>query len=63
MKLNKIIESIRPDILTKGSNYIFEEVIGREVVEKSGGRIIRIPITKNISSSSIINNIKNSVVV
>lgn len=62
-QLNKIIESIRPDILTKGSNYIFEEVIGREVVEKSGGRIIRIPITKNISSSSIINNIKNSVVV
>jgi D-beta-D-heptose 7-phosphate kinase/D-beta-D-heptose 1-phosphate adenosyltransferase len=57
-QLNKIIEIIRPNILTKGSNYIFEDVIGREVVERCGGRVALIPITKNVSSTSIINNIK-----
>ena len=57
-QLNKIIEIIRPNILTKGSNYIFEDVIGREVVERCGGRVVLIPITKNVSSTSIINNIR-----
>ncbi|MDO9566237.1 MAG: D-glycero-beta-D-manno-heptose-7-phosphate kinase [Candidatus Desulfaltia sp.] len=58
-QLNQIIEIIRPDILTKGGNYIFEDVIGRELVERCGGRVVLVPVTKNISSSSIINNIRN----
>lgn len=57
-QLNKMIEIIRPNILTKGSNYIFEDVIGRQLVERCGGRVALIPITKNVSSTSIINNIK-----
>lgn len=60
-QLNKIIEIIRPAVLTKGSNYIFEDVIGRELVERCGGRIMLIPITNNISSSSIINDIKGNI--
>ena len=59
-QLSKMIEIIRPDILTKGRNYIFEDVTGREVVERYGGRVVLIPIKKNVSSSSIINNIRNS---
>jgi D-beta-D-heptose 7-phosphate kinase/D-beta-D-heptose 1-phosphate adenosyltransferase len=57
-QLSKIIEIIRPNILTKGSDYIFEDVTGRELVERCGGRVVLIPITNNVSSSSIINNIK-----
>ena len=57
-QLGKIIEIIRPNILTKGSDYIFEDVTGREIVERCGGRVVLIPITNNVSSSSIINNIK-----
>ena len=58
-ELEKVIQSIRPDILTKGSNYDSEEVAGRKIVEEFGGRVELIPITENISSSQIINNIKN----
>jgi len=57
-QLNKIIEIIRPDILTKGGNYIFEDVMGRELVERCGGRVALVPVTKNVSSSSIIDNIR-----
>ncbi len=57
-QLNKIIEIIRPNILTKGSNYIFEGVTGRKLIERCGGRVVLIPITKNVSSTSIINNIR-----
>jgi len=58
-ELEKIIESVRPDVLTKGSNYESEEVQGRQIVEKFGGRVELIPITDDISSTQIINNIKN----
>jgi D-beta-D-heptose 7-phosphate kinase/D-beta-D-heptose 1-phosphate adenosyltransferase len=44
--------------LTKGSNYDSEEVEGREIVESRGGRVELVPITEEISSSQIINNIK-----
>jgi D-beta-D-heptose 7-phosphate kinase/D-beta-D-heptose 1-phosphate adenosyltransferase len=59
-ELSKLIEIIRPDILTKGSNYTSEEVFGRELVEQLGGRVVLIPVTEKISSTRIINNIRNS---
>ena len=58
-ELADIIKSIRPDVLTKGSNYESEVVEGREIVENYGGRVELVPITEEISSSQIINNIKN----
>jgi D-beta-D-heptose 7-phosphate kinase/D-beta-D-heptose 1-phosphate adenosyltransferase len=59
-ELDDVIKSIRPDILTKGSNYDSEAVEGREIVENYGGRVELVPITEEISSSQIINNIKNT---
>jgi len=59
-ELSKLIEIIRPDVLTKGSNYTSEEIFGRELVEQLGGRVILIPVTEKISSTRIINNIRNS---
>ena len=57
-ELDTVIESIRPDILTKGSNYDSEKVMGREIVEGYGGRVELIPVTAEISSTQIINTIK-----
>jgi D-beta-D-heptose 7-phosphate kinase/D-beta-D-heptose 1-phosphate adenosyltransferase len=56
--LDKVIERIRPDILTKGSNYDSEKVLGRDIVERYGGRVELIPVTDGISSTRIINTIK-----
>jgi D-beta-D-heptose 7-phosphate kinase/D-beta-D-heptose 1-phosphate adenosyltransferase len=58
-ELDKVIATIRPDILTKGNDYESEEVLGREIVAGYGGRIELIPITEEISSTQIINNIRN----
>lgn len=58
--LEKLIEIIQPDILTKGSNYSSDKVFGRKLVEKHGGRVVLIPVTEKISSTRIINNIKHS---
>ncbi|NVM57382.1 MAG: bifunctional heptose 7-phosphate kinase/heptose 1-phosphate adenyltransferase, partial [Desulfobacterales bacterium] len=58
--LENLIEAIRPDILTKGSNYTTETVLGREIVERYGGRVALISMTEAISSTQIINQIKGS---
>lgn len=58
--LESLIEAIRPNILTKGSNYTSETVLGREIVEGFGGRVALIPITEQVSSSQIINQIKRN---
>ncbi|MEA1946325.1 MAG: D-glycero-beta-D-manno-heptose-7-phosphate kinase [Thermodesulfobacteriota bacterium] len=59
-ELKKLIEIIQPDVLTKGSNYTSEEVFGRERVEQLGGCVVLIPVSENISSTRIINDIKSS---
>jgi D-beta-D-heptose 7-phosphate kinase / D-beta-D-heptose 1-phosphate adenosyltransferase len=57
-ELNRLIEIIKPDVLTKGSNYTANQVLGREVVERHGGRVELIPVTGKRSSTSIINTIR-----
>ncbi len=59
-KLFELLKTLRPDILTKGSNYTNETVRGHEIIEQLGGRIELVPITEEISSTRIINQIKNS---
>jgi D-beta-D-heptose 7-phosphate kinase/D-beta-D-heptose 1-phosphate adenosyltransferase len=58
-ELPKVIEAVRPDVLTKGSNYENEAVIGRDLVERLGGRTALIPVTEGISSTGIIEKIKD----
>ena len=58
--LDKIIEAVRPDVLTKGSNYDTAKVLGRKIVEQYGGRVELIPVTEAISSSQIIKTIRKA---
>ncbi|MBU0987001.1 MAG: D-glycero-beta-D-manno-heptose-7-phosphate kinase [Proteobacteria bacterium] len=57
-ELQTLIETIRPDVLTKGSNYTSDTVLGRSLVERLGGQVVLVPVTDNISSTRIINNIR-----
>ena len=59
-ELEKLLEIVKPHVLTKGSNYKAEKVFGHEIVEKQGGEVVLIPVTAPISSSHIIQKIKSS---
>jgi len=58
-ELETLIEAIRPDILTKGSNYSEDTVFGAEAVVRLGGRVVLVPVIENLSSSGIINAIRD----
>lgn len=57
-QLDKVIEAVRPEVLTKGSNYENDVVVGREIMERLGGRVALIPVTEGLSSTHIIDRIK-----
>ncbi len=54
----KLIKMIKPDIIVKGGDYKKDEVVGKDIVEKYGGKVYIFPLVKNISTTKIINKIK-----
>lgn len=55
----QIVKKLQPDILAKGADWKDKGVIGQTIVEKRGGRVELIPLVKGISTSKIIEKIKN----
>lgn len=53
----KLIEAVRPDVLIKGGDYQVHEIVGREVVESHGGKVVTIQLVPNRSTSDIIQKI------
>jgi rfaE bifunctional protein nucleotidyltransferase chain/domain len=54
-----IISILRPDVLVKGGDWSAEEVVGRDLVEKSGGKVVRVPYLKGFSTTDIIAKIRS----
>lgn len=55
----EIIETLYPDILVKGDDYLAENIVGSDFVIARGGRVETIPLVKGFSTSSIIDKIKS----
>ena len=52
----KLINLLLPDILTKGGDYIINQIIGSEIVTNNGGKVKILPHIKGYSTTAIINN-------
>ena len=53
----KLITSLKPNLLVKGGDWTREQIVGREVVERSGGELVIIPFVKGASTSNVISTI------
>jgi D-beta-D-heptose 7-phosphate kinase/D-beta-D-heptose 1-phosphate adenosyltransferase len=53
----RVIERLQPDVLAKGADWAADRIIGRDIVEARGGRVVRIPLAEGYSSSAIIKKI------
>jgi rfaE bifunctional protein nucleotidyltransferase chain/domain len=54
-----IISKIQPDILVKGADWGENAIVGRDVVEARGGRVVRIPLAEGYSTTKIIERIRS----
>lgn len=52
-----LIEALEPDVLVKGEDYGPEEIVGREVVEARGGRVVRVPLVRGRSTTALLEEI------
>lgn len=56
----ELIKAVQPDILVKGSDYEVENIVGAKFVMENGGKVITLDLIQGISTTHIIEKIKNS---
>lgn len=54
----QLITALVPHILVKGSDYLAEEIVGADVVNKGGGKVATLDFIKGYSTSSIVERIR-----
>jgi len=54
----ELIARVRPDVLVKGADYRVDEVVGRELVESYGGRVLLVALVPDASTTRIIDRLK-----
>ncbi len=52
-----LIETVCPDVLVKGADWPEDQIVGADFVKKNGGRIERVDLESDISTTKIIERI------
>ena len=55
-----VIARIQPDVLVKGADWGEDNIVGRDVVEARGGRVVRVEISPGHSTTELINKVRRS---
>jgi D-beta-D-heptose 7-phosphate kinase/D-beta-D-heptose 1-phosphate adenosyltransferase len=56
----ELIRALQPDVLVKGGDYTPDQVVGREEVERAGGRVVIVPLVPGHSSSSVVRRVQQA---
>ncbi len=56
----ELIRRVRPHVLVKGGDWAVEQIVGREVVQEGGGRVVSLPFHEGSSTTDIIERIRSS---
>ncbi len=54
----RLIEAVRPDVLVKGGDWAVAQIVGRELVESYGGRVLSIPLREGCGTSVLVERIR-----
>ena len=54
-----LIQDLQPDLLAKGGDYTPSSVVGRDIVEARGGRLVLLPFREGNSTSRVVTRIKS----
>lgn len=56
----ELIQRVQPDVLVKGADYPRDAIVGADVVESRGGRVVRVPLVPGFSTTSIVERLRAS---
>ena len=54
-----LIRAIEPDVLAKGSDWAPDQVVGRDVVEARGGRVLLVPVVAGFSTTTLLDRLRS----
>jgi D-glycero-beta-D-manno-heptose 1-phosphate adenylyltransferase len=55
-----IVKSLQPDVLVKGADWAEGTIVGADIVEARGGRVVRIPVAEGYSTTRLIDRIRSA---
>lgn len=53
----ELIKILKPDVLVKGGDWDINNIVGKDIVESYGGKVLNIPFVKGKSTTNIIERI------
>jgi D-glycero-beta-D-manno-heptose 1-phosphate adenylyltransferase len=56
----ELIQQLAPDVLVKGADYVRSAIVGADLVESRGGRVVRVPLVSGFSTSAIVERLRAS---
>jgi rfaE bifunctional protein nucleotidyltransferase chain/domain len=54
----ELIRSLAPDVLVKGADYARASIVGGDLVEARGGRVVRVPLVDGFSTTSLVERLR-----
>jgi rfaE bifunctional protein nucleotidyltransferase chain/domain len=55
---HELVALLQPDVLVKGADWAEDAIVGRDIVEARGGRVVRVALEPGRSTSAIIDRIR-----
>lgn len=55
---HEIVSRILPDVLVKGADWGPDNIVGRDIVEARGGRVVRMEIASGFSTTELIRRVR-----
>lgn len=55
-----IVSALQPDVLVKGADWPADRIVGRDLVEARGGRVVQVPLEPGRSTTALIRRIKQA---
>jgi D-glycero-beta-D-manno-heptose 1-phosphate adenylyltransferase len=53
-----IVEALQPDVLAKGADWAEGAIVGADLVESRGGRVVRIPLAEGYSTTALVARVR-----
>lgn len=55
---HEIVSALQPDVLVKGADWAADAIVGRDVVEARGGRVVRIALAPGYSTTTLLERLR-----
>jgi D-beta-D-heptose 7-phosphate kinase / D-beta-D-heptose 1-phosphate adenosyltransferase len=55
----EVLQAVRPHVLVKGGDYKLDQVVGRDLMDATGGRVVLVPLTPEKSTTALVERIRS----